>query len=65
VERALVRHIAMRLRRAARLDPLGPAPFLLFCHRLREETVVLSRLIWSVELGVPAARRWLEGSAVA
>jgi vacuolar-type H+-ATPase subunit C/Vma6 len=36
-----------------RLDPLGPAPVLWYLQRLRQQSVALSRLVWSVDLGVP------------
>jgi vacuolar-type H+-ATPase subunit C/Vma6 len=44
-----------RLIRAARLDPLGPAPLLLYLRRLRAQSVALGELVWSLDLGI--ARR--------
>jgi vacuolar-type H+-ATPase subunit C/Vma6 len=41
------------LRRQARLDPLGPAPVLWYLRQLRHQSIALSRLVWSVDLGVP------------
>jgi hypothetical protein len=54
LDRALDAHRGARLRRVSRLDPLGPAPFLYYCHRLREQTAALSDLVWRVDLGAPA-----------
>jgi vacuolar-type H+-ATPase subunit C/Vma6 len=59
LERALEARLADRLRREARLDPLGPAPLLLFCHRLRAQAVALGELVWSVDLRVPPGQRRL------
>jgi vacuolar-type H+-ATPase subunit C/Vma6 len=57
LERALEAQLADRLLRQARLDPLGPAPLLLYCHRLRAQSVALGELVWSVDLGVPPGQR--------
>jgi vacuolar-type H+-ATPase subunit C/Vma6 len=59
LEQALEAHLGDRLLREARLDPLGPAPFLLFCHRLRAQAMMLSELVWSVDLRVPPGQRRL------
>jgi vacuolar-type H+-ATPase subunit C/Vma6 len=59
LERALEAQVMDRLRREARFDPLGPAPFLLYCHRLRAQSVALGELVWSVDLGVPPGQRRL------
>jgi hypothetical protein len=45
------------LRHHARLDPLGPAPLLHYFLRLRQQAQALGRLVWSVDLGAPAALR--------
>jgi vacuolar-type H+-ATPase subunit C/Vma6 len=42
-------------RRAARRAPLGVAPALWYALELRSESLTLSRLIWSLALGAPAA----------
>lgn len=57
LEAELEDHLLLALRREARRDPLGPAPVLLFLHRLRRQSVVLGRLLWSVSLDVPASLR--------
>lgn len=49
--------------RAGRLDPLGPAPLLVYVHRLRAEVRDLQRVIWGVTFGAPAAL--VAGDAVA
>jgi hypothetical protein len=54
LEEAMEAWVGARLRRESRLDPLGPAPFLFYCHRLREQTVALSDIVWRVDLGAPA-----------
>jgi hypothetical protein len=36
--------------REARLDPLGPAPLLLYLRRLRAQTVLLGELVWERDL---------------
>lgn len=41
-----------RLRQAARLDPLGPAPILLYFRRLEAQMVSLGELVWALDLGV-------------
>ena len=41
-------------RRAARLDPLGSAPLLLFLLRLQAQSADLRRLAWGAVLGAPA-----------
>lgn len=55
LEDALKAAVRGRLLREARLDPLGPAPLLLYCERLREQTVLLSELVWRLDLGAPPA----------
>jgi vacuolar-type H+-ATPase subunit C/Vma6 len=40
----------------ARLDPLGPAPIIEFCLRVRAELMVLRRVVWGVMLAAPAER---------
>ncbi|HEY7505127.1 MAG TPA: V-type ATPase subunit [Gemmatimonadales bacterium] len=55
LERALEDHAVAAVQREARLDPLGPAPTLLFLHRLRRQSIALARLLWSADLGVPTA----------
>lgn len=45
------------LRHRARLDPLGPAPLLLWFARLRWQQTALARIVWSVDLGVPTVAR--------
>jgi vacuolar-type H+-ATPase subunit C/Vma6 len=39
--------------RAARIDPLGPTPFLAYALRLRGETHDLLRVIWGTASGMP------------
>jgi vacuolar-type H+-ATPase subunit C/Vma6 len=53
LEEALKVEMRARLLRESRLDPLGPAPLLLYCERLREQTVALSDLVWRLDLGAP------------
>ena len=53
LEDALEAEVGVRLTHEARLDPLGPAPLLLYCYRLREQTRALSDLVWRVNLGAP------------
>ena len=50
---ALVRSLA-RQRLAARLDPLGSAPLLVFLLRLEAQSVDLRRVAWGAALGAPA-----------
>lgn len=45
------------LRHRARLDPLGPAPLLLWFLRLRLQHSALARIVWGVDLGVPPGAR--------
>ena len=45
------------LRQRARLEPLGPAPLLLWFLRLRQQQEALARIVWSVDLGVPTEAR--------
>ena len=52
-------------RRAARHDPLGPAPLLAFVLGLRAETADLRRIIWGLALGAPRARLAAELATVA
>jgi vacuolar-type H+-ATPase subunit C/Vma6 len=55
LEDALEAEMLGWLRHHARLDPLGPAPLLHYFLRLRQQTRTLGRLVWSVDLGAPAA----------
>ena len=57
LDAALEEHVLATLQRAARLEPLGPAPVLLFLRRLRRQAAALGRIVWGVELGVPAPLR--------
>ncbi len=50
--RALRARIAAE-RRAARLDPIGPAPILEFLMRLRAERGDLRRINWGIAEGLP------------
>jgi len=63
LERALEDRAVTTVQREARLNPLGPAPVLLFLHRLRQQSIALARLVWGAELGVPPAA--LAGAVVA
>ncbi len=56
VEDALLRAMIAEQRRQARLEPLGPAPVLLYALRLRAEVLDLRRILWGAALGVPSAR---------
>jgi len=47
-------------RKAARHDPLGSAPLLLFLLRLQAESADLCRLAWGAALGAPASALALE-----
>jgi hypothetical protein len=62
LERALEDIAMATVIRQARLDPLGPAPVLLFLHRLRRQSIALARLLWSADLGVPPALIAIEGA---
>jgi vacuolar-type H+-ATPase subunit C/Vma6 len=55
-EPATLRLRLAALRRAARTDPLGPAPLLGFVLGLRAETADLRRLIWGLSLTAPRAQ---------
>lgn len=44
-------------RRAARTDPLGPAPLLEYVLRLRRQVARLRRAVWGLEMEAPAALR--------
>jgi hypothetical protein len=55
LERALEDHAVAAVEREARLDPLGPAPTLLFLHRLHRQSIALARLLWGADLGLPPA----------
>jgi len=57
LENALEMEMLGWLRHHARLDPLGPAPLLHYFLRLRQQAQALARLVWSVDLGAPAASR--------
>jgi vacuolar-type H+-ATPase subunit C/Vma6 len=57
LERALVHDAIESLRRAARLDPLGPAVLIGYFLRLRAQTMALRSAIWGLALGAPAAVR--------
>ncbi len=52
LEGALEDRAVAMVEREARLNPLGPAPVLLFLHRLQRQSVALARLLWSADLGV-------------
>ena len=64
-ETALLRARLAEQRRAARHDPLGPAPLLTFVLGLRAETADLRRLIWGLALGAPRALLGAELATVA
>lgn len=57
LEEALMRLRGKQLRDQARLDPLGPAPFLSYLFRLRVQSRNLGRLLWGAALGVPPVLR--------
>jgi vacuolar-type H+-ATPase subunit C/Vma6 len=60
------RSLGGRLRRAARQDTLGPAPLLLYLHRLGQQLVALGEIIWVLDLGTTPAQPGLTaGGAVA
>ena len=63
LERAVQVELTAWLRHHARLDPLGPAPLLLWFHRLAAQAEALGALVWSIDLGVPAERRVARVSA--
>jgi vacuolar-type H+-ATPase subunit C/Vma6 len=52
LEAALEAQQTSRLTRAARCDPLGPAPLLLFFRRLRTQAVALGEQVWRLDLQV-------------
>jgi vacuolar-type H+-ATPase subunit C/Vma6 len=52
LETAMDRAETERLHQVARLDPLGPAPLLLYLRRLRHQMVALGELVWALDLGV-------------
>lgn len=55
LDQAIDDALGARLEREARLDPLGPAPFLWYAHRLRAQMRALDELVWRLDLGaVPA-----------
>ena len=56
LEAALLRARLTEQRRAARTDPLGPAPLLAFVLGLRAETADLRSIIWGLALGAPRAQ---------
>jgi vacuolar-type H+-ATPase subunit C/Vma6 len=64
LEAAVEEDVVGALRRQARHDPLGPAPVLLFLHRIRRQSAALGRLIWGADLGAPAALRLSAGPAL-
>lgn len=55
VEAALLRAQLREQRRAARRDPLGPAPLLGFVLGLRAQTADLRRILWGLVLAAPRA----------
>lgn len=57
LEAALEAEMLAWLRHHARLDPLGPAPLLLYFQRVRAQAEALGGLVWSVDLGLPVASR--------
>jgi vacuolar-type H+-ATPase subunit C/Vma6 len=52
LEAAMDRVETERLGHMGRLDPLGPAPLLLYFRRLREQLIALSEMVWALDLGV-------------
>jgi vacuolar-type H+-ATPase subunit C/Vma6 len=50
LEEALEAHDLEYLRHQARLDPLGPAPVLWYLRQLRQQSIALARLVWSLDL---------------
>jgi vacuolar-type H+-ATPase subunit C/Vma6 len=52
LETVMERAETERLRQAARLDPLGPAPLLVYFRRLRRQMVALGEIVWALDLGV-------------
>lgn len=66
LDAGLERGLLHWLRQRARLEPLGPAPLLCWFLRLRRQQEALTRVVWSVDLGVPAGDRLVtvgEGAA--
>jgi vacuolar-type H+-ATPase subunit C/Vma6 len=57
LDEALQAALLRWLRHRARLEPLSPAPLLLWFLRLRRQQQALARIVWSVDLGVPAGAR--------
>lgn len=56
VEDALLWGMLSEQRRRARIEPLGPAPVLLYALRLRAEVLDLRRIFWGSAFGVPSSR---------
>jgi vacuolar-type H+-ATPase subunit C/Vma6 len=56
LETALERAEDQRLEHLARMDPLGPAPTLLYLRRLGGQLVALGEAVWSLDLGVAPPR---------
>jgi len=56
VETAALEARINALKHVVRVQPLGPAPVLLYALRLRAETMDLQRIIWSVALGAGTDR---------
>jgi vacuolar-type H+-ATPase subunit C/Vma6 len=54
LEPELLRARIRSLVRAARLDPLGPEPFLIYALRLRAQMLDVRRIMWGLVLGAPA-----------
>jgi vacuolar-type H+-ATPase subunit C/Vma6 len=54
LEAAMDRAENERLAHLARMNPLGPAPILLYLRRLRDQLVALGEVVWSLDLGLAA-----------
>ena len=54
LESALLSAQIASQKKAARIDPLGPAPLIAFALGLRAQALNLRRVIWGVALGAPA-----------
>jgi vacuolar-type H+-ATPase subunit C/Vma6 len=56
LEAEILRIRLRTLAAAARRQPLGPSPFLLYLLRLRAELADLRKILWGIALGVPRER---------
>jgi len=56
LEAVMDRAMTDRLRQAAGLDPLGPAPILFYFRRLKAQMVALGELVWALDLGIAPPR---------